>query len=315
MSSSKGIHSTRKPEVPVSDCDLTFWADLKSRDAQGNDRTPPHYLVAFGKQLRCFSEAKCRALLSEDQPASYLHAFDWIDGLWNGQLSKQPWHVEVCTALLEHAFLKGLHACVHAKAAADEASAADALEAAKQAVQKKFGEEKRFETDADKTSELEHDWQTALQVVNAFMSDTPAKDAVSRLPHVLRLLEATLQVRFETLPPIGSTLDMHLPRYSSPLFLEAIQRDAMADLLGTVCRVPAPRCCPTLLPRDAAPRCCPALMPIDAVLTSYPLGDAVPPNLPSVPAACGATGALGCQGGGTGSGDIPAASGMSPGSD
>ena len=280
--------------MPVSDCDLTFWADLKSRDAQGNDRTPPHYLVAFGKQLRCFSEAKCRALLSEDQPASYLHAFDWIDGLWNGQLSKQPWHVEVCTALLERAFLKGLHACVHAKAAADEASAADALEAAKQAVQKKFGEEKRFETDADKTSELEHDWQTALQVVNAFMSDTPAKDAVSRLPHVLRLLEATLQVRFETLPPIGSTLDMHLPRYSSPLFLEAIQRDARADLLGTVRRRAA------CLPHDDAPRYCPATLPCtDAHRCSPYLPSSLmpclshPPFLHSVPAARGATGALG----------------------
>ena len=303
--------------MPVSDCDLTFWADLKSRDAQGNDRTPPHYLVAFGKQLRCFSEAKCRALLSEDQPASYLHAFDWIDGLWNGQLSKQPWHVEVCTALLEHAFLKGLHACVHAKAAADEAAAADALEAAKQALQKKFGEEKRFQMEADVKKDLEKKWQCALDHVNTFMNKS--KDAVSWLPHVLHSLEATLgatlEATLEALAPIGFTLDMHLPRYSSPLFLEAIQRDAMADLLGTVCRVPAPRCCPTLLPRDAAPRCCPALMPIDAVLTSYPLGDAVPPNLPSVPAARGATGALGCQGGGTGSGDIPAASGMSPGSD
>lgn len=221
--------------MPVSDCDLTFWADLKSRDAQGNDRTPPHYLVAFGKQLRCFSEAKCRALLGEDQPASYLHAFDWIDGLWNGQLSKQPWHVEVCTALLERAFLKGLHACVHAKAAADEAAAADALEAAKQAVQKKFGEEKRFEMEADVKNDLEKKWQCALDHVNTFMNKS--KDAVSWLPHVLRSLEATLgatlEATLEALPPIGVTLDMHLPRYSSPLFLEAIQRDARADLLGT----------------------------------------------------------------------------------
>lgn len=236
--------------MPVSDCDLTFWADLKSRDAQGNDRTPPHYLVAFGKQLRCFSEAKCRALLGEDQPASYLHAFDWIDGLWNGQLSKQPWHVEVCTALLERAFLKSLHACVHAKAAADEAAAADALEAAKQAVQKKFGEEKRFEMEADVKNDLEKKWQCALDHVNTFMNKS--KDAVSWLPHVLRSLEATLgatlEATLEALPPIGVTLDMHLPRYSSPLFLEAIQRDARADLLGTVRRRAA------CLPHADAPR-------------------------------------------------------------
>jgi hypothetical protein len=41
---------------------------------------------------------------------------------------------------------------------------------------------------------------------------------------------------------------MHLPRYSSPLFLEAIQRDARADLLGTVRRRAA------CLPHADAPR-------------------------------------------------------------
>ena len=217
-----------------ADCDLTFWADLKSKDAQGHDRTPPHYLAAFGKQLCCCSEVKFRALIADDQPASYLHAFDWLDGLWNGQLNQQPSHVAVCTALLEHAFLKGLHVCVDAAAAANGAAATDALATVKQAMVKKFGEEKRFETAQDKQQGLDLMWQMAFDSADQVVR-LDARAAASRRPYVLRSFEATLEGRrLETLPPIGPILDLHLPRYSSPLFLKAKQRDARADLLGTV---------------------------------------------------------------------------------
>ena len=213
----------------VDDADLTFWADVKAQDAQGRERTPPHILVAYGKQLCCFSEAKFRALVAKDQPASYMLAFDWLDGLWNGQLNKQPMHVAVCVALLEHAFVKGLHAQLDGMLTGDEAVAADGLQNAKRAMQSKFGEDKRFATPADVEQECESSWSQAYE---SFTSIVPSNAASVKKAKLAVL--ASLELRKpDALPPLEPILDAELPKYSSRKFKTAKDRDARADQLGT----------------------------------------------------------------------------------